>query len=212
MLDRFRCRPDTARMRVPCVAGILAGGVSRRLGEPKALLELADGRTMLEHVAAAAASVAAEVVILGEPPGVPERLSGLRVLPDRVAGRGPLAGLCSLLECAAPHWGLLLACDLPRLEVSVLNTLLQTAAGQQHADAVAFVSAEDSARYEACCAAYHSRLHGTVIQYLNEDAGSLQTLLHRVRTVPLTPSRSDAAALFDVDTADDLRRLREAAS
>ncbi|MFH0981339.1 MAG: molybdenum cofactor guanylyltransferase [Planctomycetota bacterium] len=195
-------------MWASCVAGVLAGGASRRFGKPKALLQLADGRTFLEHVATVAAEVAAEVVILGEPPGIPPALASVPILPDAEANSGPLGGLCALLKYAAPRWGLLLACDLPALHAGVLRRLLQAAEGDPSADALAFACRDASKSYEACCALYHARVLGTALDLLRSGSTGLQFLLQQVRSVALVPSDEEARALFDVDTPQDLDALR----
>ena len=183
------------------------GSASKRLGRPKALLELPNGRTMLEHVVAVASSVAEQVVILGEPPAVPHSLTSVPILPDARADCGPLGGLCSLLDHAAPHWGLLLACDLPALEAPVLEHLLDTAAGIPDVDVIAFMSPGKPDTYETCCALYHTRVHPIAAEMLRTGPAGLQSLLRRVRTHPLFPSERETRALFDVDTLQDLDTL-----
>lgn len=191
-------------MSTTCIAGILVGGASKRFGSPKALLELPNGRTMLERVATVASSVAQEVVILGQPPRTPPSLAPIPVLPDAEPDRGPMSGLSSLLEYAAPHWGLLLACDLPALETSVLERLLHAAADHPQADAVAFASRSDQDMYEPCCALYHPRIHQVVVGVLETGPVGLQALLRQVHTTALIPSEQEARALVDVDTTQDL--------
>ncbi len=207
LLDRRLPKRDTADMSATCIAGILAGGASKRLGSPKALLALPNGRTMLEQVAAAASPVAKEVVILGQPPRTPPSLASVPILPDAEPDRGPMGGLGTLLEYSAPHWGLLLACDLPALETSVLERLLQAATDHPQADAVAFGSRSDRDRYEPCCALYHPRIHQIVVGLLETGPTGLQALLRRVHTTVLTPSAQEARAFLDVDTIEDVAAL-----
>lgn len=83
------------------VAGIvLAGGLSRRMGADKPLLDLG-GRPMIAHVIArlgCARAISAN--------GNPARYAGLGlpVLPDTVPGHpGPLAGVLAGMEWAAAH-------------------------------------------------------------------------------------------------------------
>ena len=53
------------RGEVVCVAGVLIGGRSLRMGRPKALLPHAEGGTMVEHAVRVARRVAVEVFLLG---------------------------------------------------------------------------------------------------------------------------------------------------
>lgn len=100
------------------------------MGQPKALLTLANGKSLIEHVSAVAATITDQVVILGQATPLPAPLESLPVLHDRKPNGGPLAGLCSLLEHAADKWSLLLACDMPHLAAPVLQRLLREASPQ----------------------------------------------------------------------------------
>jgi len=188
-----------------CVAGVLVGGHSRRMGRPKALLRLADGRTFLEHVASVAGEVAGEVVLLGAAAQIPPGLTGLPTLPDQTPDAGPLAGLRSLLEYAGERWTLLLACDLPRLHADVLRRLL--AAAPADADAAAFVCDAQRGIYHACCALYHPRLKPLALQELSAGRGSLQEVLRRARVIALDPDADEARQLENMNTPEDLARF-----
>ncbi|MCK4660126.1 MAG: molybdenum cofactor guanylyltransferase [Phycisphaerae bacterium] len=194
-------------MAISCIAGLLAGGASKRFGSPKALLELTPGCTMLEHVAMAASAVADEVVILGNPPTLPDSLATIPILADAAPVCGPMGGLCTLLEYCSPRWGLLLACDLPVLRTVVLQRLLQVALNHPQAEVVAFVSSVNHRVYECCCALYNPVLHPLATAALKRGETGLQHLLRVARTIALVPSPSEARALRDVDTMADLDAL-----
>ena len=92
---------------------VLCGGASRRMGQDKALVEL-DGTALARRVAdALAAAGAGRVVAVG---GDTDALSarGLRVVPDRWPGEGPLGGLLTALEDPDGTSGVavVLSCDL----------------------------------------------------------------------------------------------------
>ena len=96
----------------PRVAGaVLCGGASTRMGQDKALLEVA-GTPMAALVAAALrAAGATEVFAVG---GNADALgaAGLTVRPDAWPGAGPLAATVTALEVAAEPIVVVLACDL----------------------------------------------------------------------------------------------------
>src|SRR5580704_6177217 len=72
----------------PALPGLLlTGGSSRRMGQDKATLVLADGRTFAQTVAACLSQVADPVLEIG--PGK----SGLIAIADELPGSGPLAAL-----------------------------------------------------------------------------------------------------------------------
>ena len=114
---------STAR---PPVAGLLlTGGASRRMGRDKASIVLADGRTCAQTVAARLAEVADPLLEIG--PGT----SGLTAVPDDCPGAGPLAALATgwAALVSSGHSGpvLVLACDLPRVTVPLLELLARAA-------------------------------------------------------------------------------------
>jgi molybdopterin-guanine dinucleotide biosynthesis protein A len=184
----------------PCVAGVLVGGGSRRMGRPKALLPMPGSRTMVEHAVAVAAEVTDQIVILGHSDILPASLSECEVLSDARPGAGPLAGLCSLLEHAGQRWALLLACDMPLIGATVLQPLLAHA--DESVDAVVF--ARDAHRDHTCCALYHPRILSTALHELTEGEARLQNVLDQVRTTRLEPTTDEARQLTNVNTPEEL--------
>ena len=98
-------------------AGVLVGGASRRMGQPKATLPW--GRaTLLDHVAAAlAGGGAGEVVLLGG-----SAATTAARLPDVPGVAGPLAGLLAALRWSPVSWTAA-ACDLPLLDAGAVAWL-----------------------------------------------------------------------------------------
>lgn len=100
------------------LGAILAGGQARRFGSDKALATL-QGRTLIDHVAAALAPHCDAVVVCGRAGagGVPDRPEG---------GRGPLGGLNAALHAAAARGFervLVAPCDTPILPSRLLMEL-----------------------------------------------------------------------------------------
>lgn len=91
---------------------VLAGGASRRMGRPKAFIELA-GQSMVTGVANALTEAGAEpVVVVGGDREALEEL-GLRSEPDRFPGEGPLGGIITALRvCGGADAVAVLSCDL----------------------------------------------------------------------------------------------------
>ncbi len=104
---------------------ILAGGRSARMGHDKRRLRLwgPQGPTLLAHTVALAALVCVEViVVLNDPQAWPDLPA--RLVPDAYPGAGPLGGLASGLAALAEDRALLLACDLPLLQLDLLQAML----------------------------------------------------------------------------------------
>lgn len=109
------------------------GGGSRRMGQAKALLEVA-GTPMATRVARVLERTLGRVVLVGEGP-VPAELEGLDRVPDAVLGptdgapapgrQGPLAGILGALRAEREAAWVLCPCDLPRVEDGAVRWLLE---------------------------------------------------------------------------------------
>jgi molybdopterin-guanine dinucleotide biosynthesis protein A len=112
--------------RPPITGAILAGGRSSRLGTNKALVTLG-GRPIIRRVLSALTTALPEVMIIAADPVAYADL-GVPVLPDRVAGAGPLGGLyTALIESRLPHV-FCIACDMPFAHPAVIAALAARAA------------------------------------------------------------------------------------
>jgi molybdopterin-guanine dinucleotide biosynthesis protein A len=120
------------------VAVVLAGGASRRMGEPKAGLEL-HGRPLLEHAVAAARAAGLEPVVLAKP-GDPLPAVDAERWDEPAEPRHPLTGIIAALERAGPQGIVALACDTPFVRPALLDalaartvtTLVRTPDGRLH--------------------------------------------------------------------------------
>lgn len=103
----------------PLSVAILAGGLSRRMGQDKALLQV-QGRTLLERVIERASTIASEIFIVAYDRPEYERF-GIRVVPDRFPQAGSLGGIYTGVSEAVHDACLVLACDMPFVNVALLS-------------------------------------------------------------------------------------------
>ena len=133
-------------------AVILAGGKSSRMGCDKAWLEV-DGKPLLaRQIQFARQTGAGEVFISGRAETDYSEF-GCRVLSDRFAGAGPLAGIERALAAATGPLLLVLAVDLPALQAALLQRL--AAAGGDYLGAIPTVAG----RIEPLAAFYPKAAH-----------------------------------------------------
>jgi molybdopterin-guanine dinucleotide biosynthesis protein A len=109
----------------PSSAIVLAGGVSRRLGQDKRHLRLwgAAGPTLLEHVVAIVAQLCADVVVVLNDPAAWGNLPA-RLAPDIYTGGGSLGGIYAGLMAAKHTYALAVACDMPFLDTGLIGAML----------------------------------------------------------------------------------------
>ncbi len=103
------------------VGAVLAGGLSRRMGEPKAMVELA-GRPLVSRVVATVGSAGLEPVVVAKPDSALPPL-GCRVLSEPSEPRHPLTGLLAALGASAGRGIVAIACDMPLVPAKFLTWL-----------------------------------------------------------------------------------------
>ena len=108
---------------------VLIGGKSSRLGADKALALVA-GRQMVHLVLDKIMSLSDEVLLVGSV-GAGDMPVGheVRVVEDLYPGRGPLGGIYTGLVSSHSDYNLVVACDMPFLNVRLLRYLLELAPG-----------------------------------------------------------------------------------
>ena len=97
---------------------VLAGGKSSRMGQDKALLELA-GKTLVGHAVHKLQRVCGEVSVLGAQAALAEYAP---IVPDLHPDCGPLGGIEAALTHARHEWSLVLPVDVPFLPLHLLET------------------------------------------------------------------------------------------
>ncbi len=111
------------RRRTVSVGAVLAGGLSRRMGSPKAMVEVA-GRPLVARVVAAVGSAGLEPVVVAKPDS-PLPALDCRVLSEPVEPRHPLTGLIAALGASAGRGAVAIACDMPLVPARFLAWLAQ---------------------------------------------------------------------------------------
>jgi len=101
---------------------VLAGGHSSRLGTDKALLRLDGTRTLLETVVMRMKHLGPEVIVVSK---VAIEIVGARNVTDAIPDGGPLGGLCSGLQAARFSHCLVVACDMPFLNLRLLSYMAE---------------------------------------------------------------------------------------
>ena len=110
---------------------INAGGESRRMGRPKALLPVPPGATpLIAHVARRLSSLpVSRVIVVANDPALPSlaQLSASTIfVPDAYADAGTLGGIATGLR-RIDGWAVIVACDLPLVNAQVFDLLARIA-------------------------------------------------------------------------------------
>jgi molybdopterin-guanine dinucleotide biosynthesis protein A len=181
---------------------VLAGGMSRRMGRPKAWLEVGDTK-LIHWMAARLGPAFSEVIVsFAEPEQLLEHVPH-RLVFDRRTDAGPLAGLEAGLMAAREEVTFAVACDMPYVTLELAEM------------AVAAARTSDAAiprigdRPEPVCAAYRRTALGAITSAL--DAGDLK-LANLAERLDVTWLEGLDPDLFrSLNSPDDYERFRRGA-
>jgi molybdopterin-guanine dinucleotide biosynthesis protein A len=110
----------------PITSILLAGGRSARLGSDKAFLQV-NGEFLIERTLRRLGQISEELIIVANEVDRYEQFEGM-VITDILPGKGALGGIFSGLTRASNHHSLVVACDMPFLNVSLLRYMQGVAA------------------------------------------------------------------------------------
>ena len=190
------------------VAGaIIAGGPARRLGGVAKPFLTVGGRTIAERQVAVLRDTFARVLVVANDPA-PWAPLAVDVVPDGVAGAGPLGGLQTALAAGAAGGCDAVVCvagDLPFVEPALLAALRDRAPGS---DAVA---PRTSRGIEPLCARYACRLLSRVDARVAAGDLAIHLMLGELAVDWIEGSQlaaldPEGRSFFNINTPDDLRR------
>jgi molybdopterin-guanine dinucleotide biosynthesis protein A len=179
---------------------ILAGGRSERIGIDKALVPLA-GVPMIEHVLSKVSGLGDELLISTNNPEQFAYL-GIRTIPDLLPQAGSIIGLHSALVAAQNKHVLLLGCDMPFVNRTLLEYLSDL---QSEADVIVpFYKGE----YEPLHAIYSRNCIGAVENMLEENLYRIINIYDRVSVRTVSEREIDSIdpsglSFFNVNTPED---------
>lgn len=182
---------------------VLAGGESRRMGRPKAWIEVGN-TVLLRYVVERLGAAFSEVVVSFAEPEQMEQHVPYRVVFDRKRSAGPLAGLEAGLIAARHDVLFAVACDMPYVTPSTAQLAVAAAGGCDAA-----IPRHDGL-FEPVCGAYRKTALPAIVSAL--DAGNY--IAHDVvEYLDVTWLEGlDVAEFENLNTPADLERFHAAFS
>ncbi|WP_258530634.1 molybdenum cofactor guanylyltransferase [Paenibacillus taichungensis] len=173
---------------------ILAGGLSRRMGFNKALLEWNDSSVLEQIIQAMAPAVHRIILSTGNNTAAYTALPYDRVQDD-YPGKGPLAGLQAALQASETDWNLICACDMPLLEPSFFKGMKWLAeSGQEHHAIVPRLAG----RVHPLAGAYHRRVLPELEQRLIDNRLKVTQWLEEIGCRYVDVDELESAGVHDV--------------
>jgi molybdopterin-guanine dinucleotide biosynthesis protein A len=188
-------------------AYVLAGGQSTRMGADKAFVEF-EGRTLLAHALALAKSVSSDVRIVGGR----EKFAALgEIVEDEFPRHGPLAGIHAALRASRSELNLMLAVDMPFVEVPFLEYLFQEA--DRHGSAIVTIPRAANA-WQTLCAVYRKPFADLAEQALQEGKNKIDPLFReitiRILDEPELTSHQFSPNMFrNLNTPEELEKATQ---
>jgi len=190
---------------------ILAGGLSKRLGQDKGLIKLA-GKPLLTHVLDRISGAADEIVVVVSSESQKRIFEDLkqkaRVTVDRDRAQSPLVGALTGFENVRGEYSLLLSCDVPFVSTQIASLLLDLCVNRSAA-----IPRWPNGFIEPLQAAYHTQSAQIAGEKAFEsgkmDLQSMIALLKEVRyisTMALQQIDPELLTFFNINTPSDLKK------
>ena len=196
-------------------AVILAGGNSRRLGAEKSLLEFG-GKPLICWTTEKLNLAADEVIVVARSKDHAEHLKKLAIEAvfawDSIEGYGPVAGLDAGMRCARGSLVFATGCDLPFLNIEVIEKLFDLAYKEESYDAT--VPLQPNGYVEPLHSVYNREKMLIACQRaLEEDERRIRAPLSQLRINPvpierLQPLDPELLTFFNLNTPMDLEKAR----
>ncbi|MCJ7644717.1 MAG: molybdenum cofactor guanylyltransferase [Candidatus Aminicenantes bacterium] len=192
-------RPGRRPMGVSLI--ILAGGKGRRMKADKASLPIPGG-TLIRRVLLQVEGMFDEVLVSvsrGQAVDAP----GCRTIEDTAPGQGPLAGILAGLKAAKNQVCVVLACDIPDIDIDFLKQLIAKAQGFE-----IVVPVSCGGLFEPLFAVYRRSVIPEIEALVRARDFSILTLFDRCRTRKVM--LKDSGWLRNLNTPEDYEKyLRE---
>lgn len=185
---------------------ILAGGKSRRLGTDKTVLVIA-GKRLVQIVLETVRTVADDLIIVTNSPHLFQGLRA-RITTDIELGNGALGGILSGLTVARDLHSLVVGCDMPFLNASLLSYM------KEYAEGYDVVMPKVAGVLEPLHAIYSKTCIEPIKSLLAQRNFKIIDLMHEVRVRYISEEEIDRfdptrLTFFNINTPDDLAQARQ---
>ena len=193
--------------KISCI--VLAGGQSTRL-RPNKIKEIIGEQTLLERVLSTLSKFDSDIIIVSsEQASLPDfRNPRTRIINDIYPGKGSLGGIYTGLMASRTHYNLVVAGDMPFLNIALLQFMVKIAQGY---DLVAF---NENDRPELLHAVYSKNCLAPMHDLIRQNSLRIIGILPHIKVRYLTAeeiARFDPRHLsfFNINTEADLIKARE---
>ena len=195
-------------MNFSCI--VLAGGKALRLGSDKAL-EKINSQTLIQRSVSTLLGLGEEVIVVTAPGKTElglDNYSGVRVVEDSATGKGPLMGIYTGLSASKSELNLVVACDMPFLNLDLIKFMLS------QADSWDAVIPRIGNLMEPLHAIYSRNTKEIAMELINNGGYSLSQLLKKIRVRFIEEGEINLydprhLSFFNINFPEDLMNARD---
>lgn len=174
---------------------LLGGGKSQRMGTDKALLTV-NNQPMISYPLNTLREWCSEILVSAND----NRFDflGYPVIHDEFPGIGPIGGLYSCLRLSSNYKNIVVACDMPALNGSILKKLISV---KESYDIIVPIVNQ---RPEPLYALYHKSVLPKLELLIQKNIYSLQKLLSLANVLYITPGEHETNEFLNINTPGEL--------
>jgi molybdopterin-guanine dinucleotide biosynthesis protein A len=189
---------------------ILAGGHSSRLRQDKCSLVLA-GEELLQRLVVLLSQLDSEVIVVlaqGQKESFLSRPRQVKIATDRYSGGGPLMGIYSGLKLSQDTHSVVVACDMPFLNIKLLRYIMDLAGGFD------IVVPKIGGLLEPLHAVYSTKCLRVMESMLKDGNFKISNLFEKVKVRYVEESEINSfdpqhLSFFNINTPADMERAEQ---
>ena len=181
---------------------ILAGGKSSRMGTDKSLLKL-DGITFLERIISAMNPWVKSIIIVSNTSE--HNKFGPQRVEDLIKDSGPLAGLYTGLYHSETEYNLVLSCDVPLINSTILKRLVS-----EIDDTSDVIQLQSQDKTIPLVAIYRKRCMHTCLELLEQGEKRLRVAINHLNTKTIAVDSEIELYVRNINTRNQLNDIQNA--
>ncbi|MFT4849341.1 MAG: molybdopterin-guanine dinucleotide biosynthesis protein A [Sediminicola sp.] len=179
---------------------ILAGGKSSRMGEDKGFLKL-NGKTFMAYIIAALKPIVCDIIIVSN--NSDYDVFKLKRVADTMEDSGPLAGLYAGLLHSETENNIVLSCDVPLINTSVLKKLIEGFTSE-----VEVIQFESQGKKMPLVAMYKRHCMYPILELLQTGERRLQFATDQLKIKTIQLNQASEKTVRNINTVRELKKLK----
>lgn len=171
---------------------ILAGGKSTRMGTDKGILKYKN-KAFIQYSIEALQNIVDEIIIVSN--DVKHDIFNLKRFPDLIKNSGPLAGIYTGLYYSKTENNIIITCDVPQINQSILELLIDTK--NESFDVIQLRSEQKNM---PLIAHYKKRNNSHFLKALGNGERRMNSVLKNLNVKTITVSKTDEKYLKNINT------------